>query len=89
MRYCQENNIVLTAYSPLKDGVMQNEVLTAVARKHGANGRAGGDTLAHAQTAGGDDPDVEQPAHLRQNLEALTLELDEEDVQRLNQATGH
>jgi len=36
LRYCQEKNIILTAYSPLKDGVMQNETVQAVARKHGA-----------------------------------------------------
>src|SRR3989338_4525502 len=34
--YCQENNVILTAYSPLGQGkLLKNKVLTAVAAKHG------------------------------------------------------
>ncbi len=89
LRYCQENNIVLTAYSPLKDGVMQNEVLTAVARKHGATAAQVAIRWLTRKPQVVTIPMSSNRAHLRQNLEALTLELDEEDVQRLNQATGH
>ncbi len=87
LRYCQENNIVLTAYSPLKDGVMGNEAVQAVARKHGASAAQVALRWLTRQPQVVTIPMSSDRAHLRQNLEALTLTLDEEDVQRLNQAS--
>ena len=87
LRYCQENNIVLTAYSPLKDGVMQNETVQAVARKHGATAAQVAIRWLTRQPQVVTIPMSTNRDHLRQNLEALTLALDEEDVQRLNQAS--
>lgn len=87
LRYCQENNVVLTAYCPLKDGVMQNETVQAVARKHGATGAQVAIRWLTRQPQVVTIPMSTNRDHLRQNLEALTLELDEEDVERLNQAT--
>ena len=88
LRYCQENNVVLTAYCPLKDGVMQDGTVQAVARKHGA-------TAAHVairwltrQQQVVTIPMSTNRDHLRQNIEALTLALDDEDVQRLNEVSN-
>jgi diketogulonate reductase-like aldo/keto reductase len=88
LRYCQENNIVLTAYSPLKDGVMQNETVQAVARKHGATAAQVAIRWLTRQPQVVTIPMSTNRDHLRQNLEALALALDEEDVQRLNQASS-
>ena len=88
LRYCQENNIVLTAYSPLKDGVMQNETVQAVASKHGATAAQVAIRWLTRQPQVVTIPMSTNRDHLRQNLEALTLALDEEDVQRLNQASS-
>jgi diketogulonate reductase-like aldo/keto reductase len=87
LRYCQENNIVLTAYSPLKDGVMGNETVQSVARKHGATAAQVALRWLTRQPQVVTIPMSSDRAHLRQNLEALTLTLDEEDVQRLDQAS--
>lgn len=87
LRHCQENDVVLTAYSPLKDGVMQNETVQAVARKHGATAAQVALRWLTRQPQVATIPMSSDRAHLRQNLEALTLSLDEEDVQRLNQTT--
>ena len=88
LRYCQENDIVLTAYSPLKDGVMQNETVQAVARKHGATAAQVAIRWLTCQPQVVTIPKSSNRTRLLENLEALKLELDDEDVQRLNQATG-
>lgn len=84
LRYCQENNVVLTAYCPLKDGVMQNETVQAVARKHGASAAQVAIRWLTRQPQVVTIPMSTNRDHLRQNMEALTLALDEEDVQRLD-----
>ena len=61
LRYCQENNVVLTAYCPLKDGVMQNETVQAVARKHGATAAQVAIRWLTRQPQGGYDSDVDEP----------------------------
>lgn len=86
--YCQENGIVLTAYSPLKDGVMQNETVQAVARKHNTTGAQVALRWLTRQPQVVTIPMSTDRAHMQQNLDALTLALDEEDVQRLNRETG-
>ncbi len=88
LRYCQENSIVLTAYSPLKDGVMQNETVQAVARKHGATAAQVAVRWLTRQPQVVTIPMSTNRDHMRQNIEALTLALDEEDVQRLNQVSN-
>lgn len=84
LRYCQENSVVLTAYCPLKDGVMQNETVQAVARKHGASAAQVAIRWLTRQPQVVTIPMSTNRDHLRQNMEALTLALDEEDVQRLD-----
>ena len=88
LRYCQQNNVILTAYSPLKDGVMQNETVQAVARKHGATAAQVAIRWLTRQPQVVTIPMSTNRDHLRHNIEALTLPLDEEDAQRLDQADG-
>ena len=89
LRYCQENDVVLTAYSPIKDGVLQNETVQAVASKHGATAAQVAIRWLTLKPNVVTIPKSSKRARLRENLEALKLELDEEDVRRLNEATGH
>ena len=89
LRYCQENNIVLTAYSPLKDGVMQNDTVQTVARKHGATAAQVAIRWLTHQPQVVTIPKSSKRTRLRENLEALKLELDEEDLHRLNEAADN
>lgn len=84
LAYCQQNAIPLTAYSPLKGGVLNHATVVDIAQKH---------QCTPAQVALNwlvRQPQVITIAmssdedHLQQNLEALSLALSEEDVQRLN-----
>ena len=88
LRYCQENGIVLTAYSPLKDGVLQNETVQSIARKHGATPAQVALRWLTRQSQVVTIPMSMNRAHLRQNVEALTLALDEEDAQRLDRTSA-
>lgn len=88
LAYCQENNIVLTAYSPIKDGVLQNETVQEVARKHGASAAQVAIRWLTLKPNVVTIPKSSNRNRLRENLEAQELELDDEDVLRLNEATG-
>lgn len=83
LAYCQDRGILITAYSPLKGGVLRNRAVQAVARRH---------QLTPAQVAL--HWLVRQPGvitipmsasrqHLRENLEAADLELSDEDLREL------
>jgi diketogulonate reductase-like aldo/keto reductase len=83
LAYCQERGILLTAYSPLKGGVLRNRALQAVARRH---------RLAPAQVALHwlvrqpgviTIPQSASRLHLRENLEAADLDLPPEDMREL------
>lgn len=89
LRYCQENDVVLTAYSPLKDGVLQNGTIQAVASKHGATAAQVAIRWLTLKPNVVTIPKSSKRTRLRENLEALQLELDEDDVRRLNEATGN
>jgi len=80
---------VLTAYSPIKDGVLQNETVQAVASKHGATAAQVAIRWLTLKPNVVTIPKSSKRTRLRENLEALQLELDDEDVQRLNEATGN
>lgn len=82
--FCQDNGIIVTAYSPLKDGVLHNQTVQEIARDHGAT--AGQIALAWL---------IQQPNvitipkstnldHLQENLESLSISLDESDVSKLD-----
>ena len=85
LRFCQDNNILLTAYRPLERGeVLKNPVVREIAGKHG---------VTPAQVALKwlvDKPKVitivkaVSRAHLEDNIASLTLDLSEDDVARLN-----
>ena len=84
LRFCQENHIVVTAYSPLKDGVLNNPAVQSVARKHGATAAQVALRWLTRQSLVATISMSSNREHLRQNLEANSLELDAHDVRRLD-----
>ncbi len=84
LRYCQENHIILTAYCPLKDGVLHNPTVQAIARKHGASAAQVALRWLTRQPMVAAIPMSTNREHLRQNLETHSLELDADDVRQLN-----
>lgn len=84
VEYCQENEVYLVAYSPLARGkVMDSTVLQEIADKHGV-------TPAQVSIAWLNSIDYVVPIpksssedHIRENFEAVDLELDEEDIEKI------
>jgi len=83
--FCQRHGIILTAYSPLKDGVLSHPTVTTVARQLGVTpGQVALNWLA-GQPGVITIPKSLNEAHLRENLAALSIELTPEMVAQLNQ----
>lgn len=86
LAYCQENSITLTAYTPVEKGRVANHaVVRQIAQKYKAT---------PAQVALGwlirqpmviTIPKSSNLEHLKENLEAVALELSDEDAERLEQ----
>lgn len=86
VEYCQDEGIYLVAYSPLARGkVMDNPVLQEIADKYGV-------TPAQVSIAWLNSIDNVVPIpksssenHIRENFEAVDLELDEEDIEKIEE----
>lgn len=75
----------LVAYSPLaQDAVFEEDAITAVAHKHDVSEAVA--SLAWLLTKDGVDaiPRTSSTPHLRDNLRATDVELDPEDVERID-----
>jgi diketogulonate reductase-like aldo/keto reductase len=86
LEYCQQNGILLTAYTPIEKGrVARNPVVQQMASRHAATPVqiALGWLLQQAGVIA--IPMSTNPGHLRENLESVSLKLSTEDMQRLNQ----
>lgn len=86
VEYCQKNMIAVTAYAPLGSGssvMLEDEVVKKIAKKNNA-------TPAQVLLAWGMErglaviPKATEEAHLQENLAALNVELDEEDMKELS-----
>lgn len=85
LEYCQQHDILLTAYSPLERGeIARNDVVREIAGKLGATpaqvALAWLIRKPHVITI----PRSRSVEHLRENLGALEIRLDPEDVARLD-----
>lgn len=85
--YCQEKGILLGAYSPFERGeIFGNPVLTRIAQAHGASPAQVAlawilqkpNTVVYTMST--------DQAHLKENLDALELELTDEDIRLLDEA---
>lgn len=84
LEICRKEDLLLTAYSPLARGEVTGEpVLQDIARKHGRNPAQVALRWLLQQEQVAAIPKASSPAHLKENLEALRFELDEEDMRRI------
>lgn len=84
LQYCQDNGILLTAYSPLKGGVLGNPIVREIAQHHDASPAQVALNWLIRQPKVITIPQSTDPKHLRDNLEAVDLELTAEEVERLD-----
>jgi len=86
LNYCQQNNILMAAYSPFERGdLLDNPVLIEIAQKYGARPAQVAlnwitrqpQTMVYLMSL--------DRGHLRENLDALDLELSPEDIQVLDE----
>ena len=83
--YCQANNIVLTAYSPVEVGKLKiQNALKEVAGNHGATPYQIALTWLVQQPWVITIPMSHNPSHLRQNLEAAEIRLSDDEMAKLN-----
>ena len=84
LAYCQENGIVLTAYTPVEKGrVARNSVLQTIARKHAATPSQIALAWLIHQPRVITIPMSHNPAHILENFQATEVRLDEEDMAML------
>ncbi len=86
LTYCQDNDILLTAYEPLGKGrVLNNRELQHLAEKYDATPAQVAINWLVRQPKVITIPKSDKVNHLQQNLEAVDLELAAEDVTKLNE----
>jgi len=88
LAYCRGNDILLTAYTPLKGGVLKNAVVRRVAEDHGAApAQVALNWLIRQQNVIA-IPKSANENHLRENLGALDLQLSQDDLNILDANSG-
>ncbi len=84
--YCQQNDILLTAYTPIEKGrVARNSLVRQIASRYAVTPVHVALNWLLQQTAVIAIPMSTNPQHLRENLEAVSLQLSDEDMQQLDQ----
>jgi diketogulonate reductase-like aldo/keto reductase len=85
LRYCQENRILLTAYTPIERGKLLNHpTVRSLAQRHSATPAQVALSWLVRQPEVIAIPMSFNPDHLRENLEAASLELDPAERQQLD-----
>lgn len=101
VKFCQDNGITVTAYSPLGSPdrpdfcvkedhkpLMENKVVEEVAKKHGcSNAQVLIRWAIHRKTAV--IPKSVTPSRIQQNIEALNVKLDDDDLKKLAGINEH
>ena len=86
LEYCQENNILLTAYSPIDRGyLLEDPKVKEIAEKYAARPSQVALNWLILQPKVIALPMSTKREHLQENLGALDLELSQEDIQKLDQ----
>jgi len=83
--YCQKNNILFTAYSPVDEGNLRsNKTLEAIAKSHNITvfQTALAWVISHPRVI--TIPMSFNPQHIRENFEAAEIELTQEEIKKLN-----
>ena len=87
LEYCQQNNVLLTAYMPVKinsKGIRTNSVIQSIAQAHGATPFQIALAWLVAQPRVVTIPMSFNPQHQKENLEAADIELTQHEMDRLN-----
>jgi diketogulonate reductase-like aldo/keto reductase len=84
LAYCQEHDILLTAYSPLKDGVLRHPQVVEIARRHGVSPAQVGLRWLIDQPRVITIPKTSYVGHAQDNFASLKLELSAEDTAKLD-----
>jgi diketogulonate reductase-like aldo/keto reductase len=87
LAYCQENDIVLTAYSPIKGGLLSRPLLQEIAQKYGITPAQVALHWLVRQRKVNTIPMSTKAAHLKDNLGAIDLNLEEGDLEKLDRMT--
>jgi diketogulonate reductase-like aldo/keto reductase len=83
--YCQENGIVITAYSPLKDsGIHNHKTIKQIAERHAATPFQIALAWLVKQPLVITIPMSHNPQHLEDNLAAADIHLTDEEMDQLN-----
>ena len=88
LAYCQDNDILLTAYSPIKGDILKNPAVRRIAEQHDA---APAQVALHwliRQKNVITIPKSTDEGHLRENLGALDLHLSQDDLEQLDSKSG-
>jgi diketogulonate reductase-like aldo/keto reductase len=89
LEYCQENGMILTAYTPVEKGKLANNaLLQEIAAKHDATPIQVALKWLIRQPQVITIPMSTHIEHLQENLEAVDVQLSEEDVERLDRVVA-
>lgn len=84
LEYCQKNDILLTAYSPIEEGNLKtNAKLEAIAKAHGATTFQIALAWVISQPRIITIPMSANPKHIRENFEAAKIELSQSELETL------
>jgi 2,5-diketo-D-gluconate reductase B len=84
LEYCQKNDILLTAYSPIEEGTLKtNATLEAIAKAHNATTFQIALAWVISQPRIITIPMSANPKHIRENFEAAEIELSKSEIEQL------
>ncbi|MBD3262485.1 MAG: aldo/keto reductase [Candidatus Altiarchaeales archaeon] len=85
LRLCRENNITVTAYSPLARGrVIEDETITEIAERHGKTASQVALRWLTQQDGVIAIPKAENPQHQRENLDVFDFKLSQKEMSRIH-----
>jgi diketogulonate reductase-like aldo/keto reductase len=84
LAHCQRNDVLLTAYSPLKGGVLNDPTVRQIARQRAATPAQVALSWLIRQEKVITIPKSADKKHLEENMRALELELSDEEMEQLN-----
>jgi diketogulonate reductase-like aldo/keto reductase len=88
LAYCQEADILLTAYSPLKGGVAKSAIVRQIAEQHASTPSQVALHWLIRQKNVITIPKSTNEGHLQENLGALDLHLSEHEIEQLDAKPG-
>jgi len=84
LAFCQERDILLTAYSPIKDGVLRHPKVVEIAQRHGVTPAQVAIRWLVDQPRVITIPKTSSVARAQENLASLELKLTPEDTAQLD-----